>query len=88
MDVKASPSIDTFRISGGGEEEEEEVEKALKRIRLDLAKLKEAEQGCLTEIAFEKDDDSNFHLVFVTAASNLRAENYDIPKADRYKVTF
>ncbi|XP_068450292.1 ubiquitin-like modifier-activating enzyme 1 [Clinocottus analis] len=36
-------------------------------------------------IDFEKDDDSNFHMDFIVAASNLRAENYDIPAADRHK---
>ncbi|KAH7105673.1 ubiquitin activating enzyme [Auriculariales sp. MPI-PUGE-AT-0066] len=33
---------------------------------------------------FEKDDDTNFHIDFVTAASNLRATNYSIPVADRH----
>ena len=34
---------------------------------------------------FEKDDDSNFHMDFVVAASNLRAANYQIAPADRNK---
>lgn len=34
---------------------------------------------------FEKDDDSNFHMDFIVATSNLRAENYDINPADRHK---
>ena len=34
---------------------------------------------------FEKDDDSNFHMDFIVAASNLRAENYSIAPADRLK---
>ncbi|KAI3639974.1 hypothetical protein MIR68_001979 [Amoeboaphelidium protococcarum] len=34
---------------------------------------------------FEKDDDSNFHIDFITAASNLRAVNYKIEPADRHK---
>ncbi|XP_069501606.1 ubiquitin-like modifier-activating enzyme 1 [Ambystoma mexicanum] len=36
-------------------------------------------------IDFEKDDDTNYHMDFIVAASNLRAENYDIPAADRHK---
>ncbi|XP_039972402.1 ubiquitin-like modifier-activating enzyme 1 [Xiphias gladius] len=35
-------------------------------------------------IDFEKDDDSNFHMDYIVAASNLRAENYNIPAADRH----
>lgn len=34
---------------------------------------------------FEKDDDSNFHMDFIVACSNLRASNYDIANADRHK---
>ena len=39
-------------------------------------------------LEFEKDDDSNFHIDFIVAASNLRATNYSIPVADRHKVIF
>ncbi|KAJ3214251.1 hypothetical protein HDU67_001850 [Dinochytrium kinnereticum] len=35
-----------------------------------------------------KDDDTNFHIDFVTAASNLRATNYAITNADRHKTKF
>jgi len=34
---------------------------------------------------FEKDDDTNFHMDFIVACSNLRATNYSIPLADRHK---
>jgi ubiquitin-activating enzyme E1 len=34
---------------------------------------------------FEKDDDSNFHMDFMTACSNLRARNYRIPEANAHK---
>lgn len=34
---------------------------------------------------FEKDDDDNFHIDFISACSNLRAFNYCIPAAPRHK---
>ena len=37
-------------------------------------------------IEFEKDDDTNFHMDFITACSNLRAENYDIAPTDKHNV--
>jgi len=42
----------------------------------------------LESVEFEKDDDTNFHIDFITAASNLRAENYKIVTADRHKIKF
>ncbi|MBC8064360.1 MAG: ThiF family adenylyltransferase, partial [Chlorobia bacterium] len=42
----------------------------------------------LEPVEFEKDDDSNHHIDFITAASNLRAENYSIVTADRHKTKF
>ena len=42
----------------------------------------------MTPVEFEKDDDTNFHIDFITAASNLRAENYKIVTADRHRTKF
>jgi ubiquitin-activating enzyme E1 len=42
----------------------------------------------LSAVEFEKDDDSNHHIEFITAASNCRAENYAIETADRSKTKF
>ncbi|TPX30935.1 hypothetical protein SmJEL517_g05591 [Synchytrium microbalum] len=42
----------------------------------------------LSPVDFEKDDDTNFHIDFITAASNLRASNYAIAVADRHKTKF
>ncbi|XP_005093732.1 ubiquitin-like modifier-activating enzyme 1 isoform X2 [Aplysia californica] len=39
----------------------------------------------ISPLDFEKDDDSNFHMDFIVAASNLRANNYGITEADRHK---
>jgi len=42
----------------------------------------------LEPVEFEKDDDTNHHIDFITAASNLRAQNYAIAGADRHKTKF
>ncbi|KAB8627246.1 hypothetical protein FH972_026079 [Carpinus fangiana] len=42
----------------------------------------------LEPVEFEKDDDSNHHIDFIAAASNLRALNYKIVLADRHKTKF
>lgn len=39
----------------------------------------------LEPLMFEKDNDNNFHVDFVTAAASLRAQNYGIPPANRTK---
>jgi ubiquitin-activating enzyme E1 len=40
---------------------------------------------CLQDADFEKDQDLNFHIDFIAAASNLRAANYRIKQATRHK---
>lgn len=42
----------------------------------------------LNPVEFEKDDDTNHHIEFITAASNARALNYQIEPADRQKTKF
>ncbi|KAH8173555.1 thiF family protein [Sarocladium implicatum] len=42
----------------------------------------------LTPVEFEKDDDTNHHIDFLTACSNLRAENYKIEAADKHRTKF
>lgn len=54
------------------------LQKALPAVS-SLANLK------VSPLDFEKDDDSNFHMDYIVAASNLRANNYSIPEADRHK---
>lgn len=40
----------------------------------------------ITAIEFEKDDDSNHHIDFITATANMRAYNYHIETKDRLQV--
>ncbi|CCK71076.1 E1 ubiquitin-activating protein UBA1 KNAG_0G00180 [Huiozyma naganishii CBS 8797] len=42
----------------------------------------------LVPAEFEKDDDTNHHIEFISACSNCRAENYSIELADRQKTKF
>uniref|UniRef100_A0A8C2PVS7 E1 ubiquitin-activating enzyme n=1 Tax=Cyprinus carpio TaxID=7962 RepID=A0A8C2PVS7_CYPCA len=57
----------------------------LEELKTLLPSTEAASQFKLCPIDFEKDDETNFHMDFIVAASNLRAENYDIPPADRHK---
>ncbi|XP_078270319.1 ubiquitin-like modifier-activating enzyme 1 [Rhinoraja longicauda] len=60
-------------------------ENHLEKLKKNLSS-REAFSGCeMHPIDFEKDDDTNVHMDFIMAASNLRAENYSIPPADRHK---
>lgn len=68
----------------GGFEDSDELEK----ITSSLPSAKSLAGFKLTPVEFEKDDDTNHHIDFITAASNLRAENYKIELADRHRTKF
>ena len=61
--------------------EEAELEQLLTRI----ADMGAGAKGHFESADFEKDDDDNFHIDFITACSNLRASNYHIPTTSRHK---
>jgi len=62
--------------------EEAELEALLARIETLGAG---GSKGAFEPADFEKDDDDNFHIDFITACSNLRAANYSIPATTRHK---
>jgi len=67
----------------GGEvdEEAERINALVTEFKaLDASKVK-----TLHEADFEKDDDSNFHIDYITSCSNMRAWNYKIQPATRLK---
>lgn len=66
------------------DDDEDVDEEAIQRLADELMSLN---KSCLKAqtLQFEKDNDSNLHMDFIVAASNLRAENYKIPPADKLK---
>ena len=70
--------------AGGQPDDNEQMDKIAKS----LPQPKALGDFKLEPVDFEKDDDTNFHIDFITAASNLRAENYKIQTADRHKTKF
>ncbi|CAF3441504.1 unnamed protein product [Rotaria sp. Silwood1] len=76
MEEQSRQSVTT---SNNGEEEIKEI----------LAQLPKADKIRDIQIhphEFEKDNDTNFHIDYIVATANLRAENYDIETADRSKI--
>lgn len=55
------------------------------QLQAELPKVSELGDLKLGPLEFEKDDDTNLHIDFIVATSNLRAANYKIPPADRHK---
>jgi len=67
---------------GGDEQREEEVKAILDRLQaMDCSKLLPKMQ----ETEFEKDDDGNFHIDYITAVANTRARNYRIKETSRHQ---
>jgi len=56
--------------------------------KLDAARAALGASYRLNVIAFEKDDDTNFHMDVVAGLSNMRARNYDIGEVDKLKAKF
>jgi ubiquitin-activating enzyme E1 len=65
------------------EEELQRRQERIEHLRLEIEKSNPPFK--LRENEFEKDDDTNYHVAFLTAASNLRARCYKIPEIDRHE---
>lgn len=62
-----------------GNVDEDRVQQIIK----ELEQLNKADFR-IQPLEFEKDDDSNLHMDYIVACSNLRATNYKIQTADRH----
>ncbi|KAF2072851.1 hypothetical protein CYY_005828 [Polysphondylium violaceum] len=80
-DEKAAAPVETFSM-----EEFEKLYKALSETRKQFLANHTTASISLNPQQFEKDDDSNHHISFITATANLRARIYSIEESDRFKV--
>eukprot|EP01052_Picozoa_sp_SAG31_P040077 SAG31_NODE_5714_length_2367_cov_1.231481_2_plen_510_part_00 len=78
--VQGKVSLEEDGTTAGDDSEKEEFAELL----ADLSSMGSAPK-CFEPVDFEKDDDDNFHIDFITACSNLRAFNYQISPAPRDK---
>ncbi|MES1916468.1 MAG: hypothetical protein MHM6MM_008280 [Cercozoa sp. M6MM] len=67
------------------DDEEHDEEQQLAVLKQEVRDLSLDGLKSLQPAEFEKDDDSNFHIDFITACANLRAWNYKIEQASRHK---
>ncbi|KAG8956770.1 hypothetical protein FRC04_000248 [Tulasnella sp. 424] len=73
-----------IQITESDAPQEGQLEESLEEIIAKLPPPSSLAGYRLTPVEFEKDDDTNHHIDFITAASNLRAMNYGINPADRH----
>jgi len=80
-------AVNTEGDESGAAGSSAEQSKAQLRALLDeLEAFKDLALPNLEEADFEKDDDFNFHIEFITQCTNLRADNYYISNSDYQKV--
>lgn len=84
--VKIKENEDEDDSNEIGDEDENLIEELTKLFEQNYQEL--IKNVDLNPIDFEKDDDSNLHMDFITSCSNLRAQNYDISPTDKHNVSF
>ena len=77
VDLSEGDNEDSGDSTGG--EDDEKLKGDLYKV--DTSKLQPAQPA-----EFEKDDDLNFHIDFLTTATNMRSWNYDIKASPRHTV--
>jgi ubiquitin-activating enzyme E1 len=78
LDAKGQPI--SKDLSGGDSEQVEHILSRLMAQREHIVKSMRFEP-----ISFEKDDDSNYHMEFISSLANLRARSYQIEEVDKFK---
>jgi ubiquitin-activating enzyme E1 len=81
-DNAANDNADDETKNDADEAKEKEIAAAIEMLRaLDKSKLLQK----MNEAEFEKDDDTNFHIDYITAVANTRARNYRIKETSRHQ---
>ena len=70
--------------SGSTEDSASQFKPFVDRLKAAVAAVK-AKGVSIQSLEFEKDDDTNFHIDYITECSNTRAWNYHIPEATRFQ---
>ncbi len=70
------------RYFEGGFDDDKIIDSCIKY----LEELELSKDLTVNIVDFEKDDDSNHHIDFISACANLRARNYKIEEGTRHKV--
>ena len=78
LDAKGKPI--EKELSGSDSAEVDQILSRLMAQRADIVKSMRFEP-----ISFEKDDDTNFHMEFISSLANLRARSYQIEEVDKFK---
>jgi len=68
------------------EEKAEDDETRIAELLKELADPKLSGHRPVNPVVFEKDDDTNYHIDFISAVANLRARNYTIEEVPQHKV--
>lgn len=66
-------------------ETDEKLEKEINDLIKFLKNVNKSTLYKLSEVDFEKDDDNNFHIDYITACANTRARNYRIKETSRHR---
>ncbi len=80
--MKADAERKQNENSANDTDESLKVQEVLER----LPKYEQIQNIPIRANEFEKDDDKNFHMDYIAATANLRAENYEIQPAERSKI--
>jgi ubiquitin-activating enzyme E1 len=73
---------DTDEVEEGADDDDAKLEALINKLKAIQARP----DASFNMVEFEKDDDSNGHIDFITAVANLRARNYKIEEAPRHKI--